>query len=71
MLAGIDTRGMASRVCLNCGGDVFKILAKFDEDSDICWYTMNGYCHQCHAPVTVPSPIDTVEQMVMEFDDEY
>ena len=30
-MAGIDTRGIPSHVCINCGSDTFKILVKFDD----------------------------------------
>lgn len=69
--SNINTRGIPSRVCLNCGGEIFKILVKFDDDADIAWYTTNGYCHTCHAPITVPVHGDAPNQMVLEFDDEY
>lgn len=54
----IDTRGLPSRVCLNCGGDTFRVLVKLDEDNTIGWYTLNGMCQQCDAPVTIPCPAD-------------
>ena len=53
----ISTRGIPSHVCLNCGCSTFKILAAFD-DYEIAWYTLNGYCAECDAPVTVPCPAD-------------
>lgn len=52
----LDQRGIPSHQCL-CGSDTFKILAKF-EDNEIAWYTLNGFCASCDAPVTVPCPID-------------
>lgn len=69
--SNINTRGIPSRTCLNCDCDIFKILVRFDEDGDVAWHTTNGYCHGCHAPVTVLTPVDTVDQMIMEFPDEY
>lgn len=68
---GIDTRGIPSRVCLTCGGEVFKVLVQFDDDGVVAWHTTNGYCAECRSPVTVPTPLDTVQQLVMEFPDEY
>jgi hypothetical protein len=56
----IDTRGIPTHTCLNCGGDTFKILAKF-EDYEVAWYTTAGYCDMCQAPVTVPTPLDRPE----------
>lgn len=53
----IDTRGIASHECLNCGSDTFKVLVKF-EDYEIAWYTTSGYCAECGAAVTVPTPLD-------------
>ena len=52
----IDTRGIPSAVCLNCGGDTFKVLVRLDETNRIGWYTFSGYCIGCDAPVTIPEP---------------
>lgn len=52
----IDTRGIPSSICLNCGGDTFKVLVRLDEDNTIAWYTLSGYCEGCGAPVTIPEP---------------
>jgi hypothetical protein len=54
---GIDTRGIPSHECLNCGNNCFKIVAWF-EDYKIAGYTTSGYCYLCGAPVTVPTEID-------------
>lgn len=53
----IDTRGIPSHECLNCGCDTFKVLARFD-GFDIAWWSLSGYCAGCGAPVTVPCPAD-------------
>ena len=53
----IDTRGIPSHECLNCGSDTFKILAKF-EDYEIARNTTSGYCASCGAAVTVPTLLD-------------
>jgi hypothetical protein len=66
--SSINTRGIPSEVCLNCGGTTFKILARFT-DSELSWYTTNGYCIQCESPVTVPTPLDNPD--VLEFDYEF
>jgi hypothetical protein len=54
----LDTRGIPTHECLNCGSTVFRILAQF-EDYDIIWWALNGYCEGCGAPVTVPCPADS------------
>lgn len=69
-VATFNTRGIPSRICLGCGSDLFKVLVRFDEDGDISFWTTNGYCAECHAPVTVPVP-DYVVAEEVEFDDEY
>ena len=56
----INQRGIPSHECLNCGSDTFKILARFD-DFEVSWWSLNGYCYVCGAPVTVPCPADRVE----------
>ena len=57
---GIDTRGIPTHECLNCGSTQFKILASF-ENYELVWYTLQGYCYGCGAPVTVPCPVDDPE----------
>jgi hypothetical protein len=53
----IDTRGIPTHECLNCGSNIFKILAAF-EDYEIVWHTLNGYCYACESPITVPCELD-------------
>lgn len=57
VVPGIDTRGIPSHECLNCGSNVFNIRAGF-EDWDIAFWFTEGTCAQCKAPVTVPTPCD-------------
>ena len=52
---GLDMRGLPTRQCV-CGSDTFKVLVKLDEDNTIAWYTLNGYCAECGAAVTIPEP---------------
>jgi len=54
---GLDMRGLPTRQCI-CGSDTFKVLVKLDEDNTIAWYTLNGYCAECGAAVTIPAPGD-------------
>lgn len=53
----MDTRGIPSRMCL-CGGDTFKVLVRLDEENTISWYSLNGYCYECGAAITLPVPED-------------
>lgn len=57
MLEGIDTRGIPTHSCLNCGCEVFIIRATFDDYEIAMWWT-EGTCADCGAPVTVPTPLD-------------
>lgn len=67
----IDTRGIPSATCLNCGNNLFKVIAEFDEFGDLTAYTTQGYCFVCHAPVTVPDPTSGLyRQLSMEFPDD-
>ena len=50
-----DYRGMPTTVC-PCGSDTFKVLVRLDEGNEIAWYSLNGYCHDCGAAVTIPTP---------------
>lgn len=55
--SGIDTRGIPTHVCLNCGSRVFKVAASF-EDYDIAMWGLEAECYECGAPVTAPCPVD-------------
>lgn len=70
-MAKIDTRGVPSHECLNCGSVHFQILAQF-EDYAISWYSLNGVCHECKAPLTVPCPSDDPTQLefILKEDDD-
>jgi hypothetical protein len=53
-----DFRGLPTFACL-CGGNTFKILAVFDEETRLPgWYSLTGFCAACGAAVTVPCPVD-------------
>jgi hypothetical protein len=53
----VDTRGIPSHICVSCGGDTFKVLARF-HNYELAWYATSAYCFNCEAPVTVPTPLD-------------
>lgn len=42
--------------CL-CGGDMFHVLASFDEAGEVAYYLLDGVCWSCGAVVTLPTPI--------------
>lgn len=54
----IDQRGIPSERCI-CGCNVIKVAVIF-EQGEIVWYTLQGHCYQCNAPLTVPTPEDVV-----------
>ena len=47
---------LPSTFCGACLHDTFKILVRLDEDYRIGWYTMQGHCEKCNAPVKLPEP---------------
>ena len=53
----IDTRGIPTHKCLNCGSGVFRVAVMF-EDYDIAMWGLDAECFECGAPVTVPCPVD-------------
>lgn len=53
----IDTRGIPTHECLNCGSTVFRVAVVF-EDYDIAMWGLDAECFSCGAPVTVPCPVD-------------
>lgn len=58
----IDLRGTPTHQCV-CGSTTFKILAGFDS-GEIAWYSLEGYCYDCGAHVTVPCPLDQEKETI-------
>lgn len=56
----LDARGIPTRECPNCGGDLFTIQAKFDEDYEIGMYLLDAECAYCKTMITAPTPLDIV-----------
>lgn len=52
----LDLSGIPTHECI-CGCDAFKTVVRFEEGV-IVWYTLTGYCYQCGARVTLPTPAD-------------
>lgn len=64
----INTRGIPTHQCLNCGGNQFRVMAAF-EDYDIAMWGLDGECFVCDSPVTVPCPVDDPQSV--EFDHDF
>ncbi len=58
----LNTRGIPTRVCLNCGSDLFTIQAIFDEDYEIGLYLLDCECAYCHSKITAPTPLDLAKE---------
>jgi len=58
MVTGIDARGIPTRVCINCGSDLFTVQVCFDENYEISGYLLNCECAYCHTKLTAPTPLD-------------
>ena len=58
--SSLDARGIPTHACPNCGGEIFEILARFEE-YDIAMWWVNGKCHECGTWLTVPTPVDDPE----------
>lgn len=59
-MTGIDARGIPTRVCINCGSDLFTIQACFDEGYEISGYLLNAQCAYCDTKLTAPTPLDLI-----------
>lgn len=57
----LDARGIPTRVCLNCGGDLFTVQVSFDEDYEITGYLLNCECAYCQTKLTAPTPLDLID----------
>lgn len=54
MSEGIDQRGIPTHECLNCGSNMFKITATF-ENYEVAMYWDEAECAMCDSPLTVPT----------------
>ena len=58
----IDARGIPTCICPNCGGELFKALISFDEESyTIGMYHLDIECFECGTFATAPTPLDRPE----------
>lgn len=56
----LDARGIPTRVCPNCNGDLFTLQASFDEGYEVAGYLLDCECAYCHTKLTAPTPLDLV-----------
>ncbi len=56
----LDARGIPTRVCPNCGSDLFTIQACFDESYEISGYLLDAQCAYCSTKLTAPTPLDLI-----------
>lgn len=54
----MDSRGIPSAVCPECGSDVLRIYASFDDSYEISMYLLEAECAFCESPMTAPTPLD-------------
>lgn len=57
----LDVRGIPTRVCINCGSDLFTVQVSFDEDYEISGYLLNCECAYCKTKLTAPTPLDLID----------
>jgi hypothetical protein len=50
----INQRGIPSHQCINCGGEWFRVLCRF-EDYEIAQYIVEAFCEECGAEVDAPT----------------
>lgn len=53
-----DYRFMGPTTVCPCGGDLFHVVASFDDDREVAFYLLDGLCWACGALVTLPTPVD-------------
>ena len=63
----IDSRGIPSCTCVNCGCNFFKAVISFDPDTyEVGMYMLNVECFKCGALATAPTPEDLPERKAYE-----
>jgi hypothetical protein len=58
MSDSLDLRGVPTAGCPSCGSELFKIVAAFDEDYEVCYYFLDAECWECGSLITAPTPLD-------------
>ena len=58
--SSLDARGIPTRVCPTCSGDLFNVQVSFDEDYEIAGYLLDCECAYCSTKLTAPTPLDLV-----------
>lgn len=57
----MDQRGIPTAVCLECGSNIFHILATFDQKTyELDAYLLDARCANCESPLTAPTPLDAI-----------
>ena len=54
----LNLRGIPTRVCVNCGSDLFTVQICFDEEYEIAGYLLDCECACCGTLLTAPTPLD-------------
>ena len=54
----MDARGIPTSECPDCGGNILRIDAIFDQDYEVAFYMLDAECAQCGTLVTAPTPLD-------------
>lgn len=54
----MDARGIPTSECPECGGNLIRIDAIFDEEYEVAWYQLDASCSQCGCLLTAPTPLD-------------
>lgn len=62
----VDEEPLPSVHCPSCLGDTFKVLVRLGDSGAICWYTLQGHCYSCEAPVKLPVPKDEGDEHLFD-----
>jgi ribosomal protein S27AE len=54
----VNLRGIPTRECPMCGGNIIKLDAIFDEEGEVSFYMLDAECSQCGTLLTVITPLD-------------
>ena len=54
----LNLRGIPTRVCVNCGSDLFTVQICFDEEYERAGYLLDCECAYCGTLLTAPTPLD-------------
>jgi hypothetical protein len=57
----MDARGIPTSECPECGSNLIRLVATFDDNYEISMYGLEAECYCCETLLTAPTPLDIID----------